>query len=42
MYLSQGLDLHVLQLAVEEFETLIQGGGDDRQALISGPGLKHC
>jgi hypothetical protein len=32
--------LHVLQLAVEEFEALIEGGSDDRQALISGPSLK--
>ena len=33
--------LHIVQLAVEEFETLIQGGGDDHQAVIGGPGLKQ-
>ena len=33
--------LHIVQLAVEEFETLIQGGGDDHQSVIGGPGLKQ-
>lgn len=33
--------LHILQFAVEEFHTLIQGSGDHGQILIGGPGLKQ-
>lgn len=29
--------LHIIELAIKEFHTLIQGGGDNGQSLIGGP-----